>query len=162
MKWGFLPFRFACVLLITSNVCFTIPDAGEFGGPNPTFTGPSVEDQGFPAAVLDAQVAGGDAFMLSTIWAFESPSHRKDMVEIWPGSTRTKELGSGRMLQLIAAANEKMAAGCADRYSTQEACDADAGCAWCLSGAVPPACNTLADARDLPPSVFECDKVLRN
>ena len=51
-------------------------------------------------------------------------------------------------------------AGCADRYSTQAACDGDPGCAWCLSGAVPPACNTLADAKGLPPSVFKCDKVL--
>ena len=50
-------------------------------------------------------------------------------------------------------------AGCADRYSTQAACDGDPGCAWCLSGAVPPACNTLADAKRLPPSVFKCDKV---
>ena len=51
-------------------------------------------------------------------------------------------------------------AGCAARYSTQAACDGDPGCAWCLSGAVPPACNTLADAKGLPPSVFKCDKVL--
>lgn len=84
---------------------------GEYGGPNPNFTGPSVENQAFPAAVLDAQVAGDSSFLLSTIWAFESPSHRKDMAEIWPGSTRAKELGSGRMMQLITAANKKMSAG---------------------------------------------------
>ena len=89
---------------------------GEYGGPGPNFTGPSVSDQAFPAAMLDLQVAAGSgdsgtedgSFMLSTIWAFESPSHRKDMTEIWPGSTRPKERGSARMLQLIAAANKKM------------------------------------------------------
>ena len=45
------------------------------------------------------------------------------------------------------------------KYSTKASCDGDPGCAWCLSGAVPPACNTLAEARALPPSVFKCDKV---
>ena len=47
------------------------------------------------------------------------------------------------------------------KYSTKASCDGDPGCAWCLSGAVPPACNTLAEARALPPSVFKCDKVDR-
>jgi hypothetical protein len=92
---------------------------GEFGGPGPNFTGPTAADQAFPAAMLDLQVAagagdngsgGGGSFMLSTIWAFESPSHRKDMSEIWVGSSRPKEQGSTRMLQLIASANKKMAA----------------------------------------------------
>eukprot|EP01043_Picozoa_sp_COSAG02_P038869 COSAG02_NODE_3029_length_7507_cov_4.542953_6_plen_139_part_00 len=90
---------------------------GEYGGPSPNFTGPSVSDQAFPAAMLDLQVAAGasdssadGSFMLSTIWAFESPSHRKDMTEIWPGSSRLKEQGSARMLQLIATANKKMSA----------------------------------------------------
>ena len=56
----------------------------------------------------EADVDDGSSFMLSTIWAFESPSHRKDMTEIWPGSSRPKESGSARMLQLIDDANKKM------------------------------------------------------
>ena len=90
---------------------------GEYGGPAPNFTGPTNANQAFPAAMLDLQVAAGakgkgsgSSFMLSTIWAFESPSHRNDMAEIWPGSTRPKELGSARILRLIADANNKMSA----------------------------------------------------
>lgn len=49
---------------------------------------------------------------------------------------------------------------CFDKFKTKATCDANAACAWCTSGAVPPACNTLADARSLPPGVFTCDKVL--
>lgn len=49
---------------------------------------------------------------------------------------------------------------CFDKYTTKGSCDADAACAWCTSGAVPPACNSLADAKTLPPSVFTCDKVM--
>ena len=48
---------------------------------------------------------------------------------------------------------------CFDKYTTRSGCDGDAKCTWCTSGAVPPACNTLADAKTLPPSVFTCDKV---
>lgn len=88
---------------------------GEYGGPAPNFTGPTIADQAFPAAMLDLQVAAGSndsdgSFMLSTVWAFESPSHREDMTEIWPGSNRPKEQGSMRMLRLIAIANKQMAA----------------------------------------------------
>ena len=46
---------------------------------------------------------------------------------------------------------------CNDKYTTRTSCDADAACTWCLSGAVPPACNTLKDAKGLPPGVFTCD-----
>jgi len=97
---------------------------GEYGGPGPTFTGPSAADQAYPAAVLDYQVqaapgagstAGGvgaaassSAFPLSTIWAWACPSHRADMACIWPNSTRAKEAGSNRMLKLLTTANEKM------------------------------------------------------
>ena len=48
------------------------------------------------------------AFALSAIWAWECPTHREDMVCIYPGSTRPKERGSDRMIQLIRAANAQM------------------------------------------------------
>ena len=83
---------------------------GEFGGPNPTFTGPTKANQSFPTALLDYQVQAGDVFLLSTIWAWSCPSHRKDMVCIWPNSTRAKEAGSNQMLRVINEANAKMAA----------------------------------------------------
>jgi hypothetical protein len=51
------------------------------------------------------------------------------------------------------------AVDCNGKYTTKATCDADAACAWCTSAAVPAACNTLADARSLPPSVFTCDKI---
>ena len=47
--------------------------------------------------------------------------------------------------------------GC-DAHKDKAACNADAACIWCTSGAVPPACNSLADASRLPPSVFACNK----
>lgn len=50
------------------------------------------------------------------------------------------------------------AVDCFDKFTTQASCDANPGCTWCLSGAVPPACNTVADAKKLPPGVFTCDK----
>ncbi len=51
-------------------------------------------------------------------------------------------------------------ADCFDKHKAKADCDADKACAWCTSGAVPPACNTIEDAKSLPPSVFTCDKVL--
>ena len=48
------------------------------------------------------------AFVLSTIWAWECPTRREDMVCIWPGSTRAKERGSDRMIELIRTANSRM------------------------------------------------------
>jgi len=48
---------------------------------------------------------------------------------------------------------------CADKYTDQDSCDADDDCAWCVSAAVPSSCETLEDAKSLPPSVFACDKV---
>ena len=49
---------------------------------------------------------------------------------------------------------------CFDKFKTKATCDANPACTWCTSGAVPAACNTLADARSLPPGVFTCDKKL--
>jgi cathepsin X len=39
----------------------------------------------------------------------------------------------------------------------EKTCNADAGCTWCKSGAVPPSCYALADAKKLPAGVFICD-----
>jgi unsaturated rhamnogalacturonyl hydrolase len=102
---------------------------GEYGGAGPDFTGPSRADQSFPSAMLEYQIGAGDVFPLSTIWAWSCPSHRKDMVCIWPNSTRSKELGSNRMLSDINNANAKMAvevsltasAAIIDETSTQSA-----------------------------------------
>lgn len=83
---------------------------GEYGARGPNFTGPSEADQAWPAAMLDAQVADeGGAFLLSSIWAWECPSHRSDMVCIWPGSERGDESGSDRMASLLRSANAKLA-----------------------------------------------------
>eukprot|EP00039_Didymoeca_costata_P006827 m.93735 g.93735 ORF g.93735 m.93735 type:complete len:423 (-) comp13409_c0_seq1:189-1457(-) len=85
---------------------------GEYGGPNPNFTGPSVANQEFPESTLNAQVTLSktypNVFALSTIWAWECPSHRQDMVCIWPNSTIPKESGSARMAKLIMQTNQKL------------------------------------------------------
>lgn len=51
------------------------------------------------------------------------------------------------------------AVDCNDNYKTKATCDGNAACSWCTSAAVPAACNTLKDAKGLPPSVFKCDKI---
>jgi len=48
---------------------------------------------------------------------------------------------------------------CRALYKEKSSCDANAACSWCTSFAVADACNTLEDAKHLPPSVFTCDKV---
>jgi hypothetical protein len=86
---------------------------GEYGGPGPDFTGPTVANQSFPKSVLDLQTSdaqAGGVFSVSTIWAWACPSHRRDMVCIWPGSTRPKEAGSSAMVKVISGANAAMAA----------------------------------------------------
>lgn len=89
---------------------------GEYGGPAPDFTGPSTADQAFPASILTAQVnattAGGTryALPLTALWAWACPSHRSDMACVWPNSTRPQEIGSNRMVALLAAANAAMEA----------------------------------------------------
>lgn len=42
---------------------------------------------------------------MTAVWAWACPSHRVDMTCIWPGSNRSKEEGSGRMVQLLTEAN---------------------------------------------------------
>jgi hypothetical protein len=84
---------------------------GEYGGPGPDFTGPSLSNQSFPDSILAMQVEdakAGGVVSLTTIWAWACPSHRKDMVCIWPGSARPKEEGSDAMLQMITKANQQM------------------------------------------------------
>lgn len=53
------------------------------------------------------------------------------------------------------------AVNCLSKYSTQSTCDADKACSWCKSITlpVPPNCNTVAEARSLPPTLFKCDKL---
>jgi hypothetical protein len=55
----------------------------------------------------------------------------------------------------------RAAVDCNDKYFNKTSCDADAACSWCTSASIPGNrhCNTLADARALPPSVFTCDKL---
>jgi cathepsin L len=38
-------------------------------------------------------------------------------------------------------------------------CHADSTCSWCISAAVPSACNTVEDAKSLPSAVFQCDNL---
>jgi hypothetical protein len=68
--------------------------------------------------------------------------------------------GGNFAIMLLGADAAVTPVDCSDAYKTQSSCDGDDGCAWCTCGAVPPACNTIADARTLPPAVFTCDKVL--
>ena len=44
-------------------------------------------------------------------------------------------------------------------HPDKSSCDADAGCSWCTSFAVRDKCNTIADAKSLPASIFICDKL---
>lgn len=45
-----------------------------------------------------------------------------------------------------------------DAIADHKTCD-DSGCSWCLAGAVPPSCKTIDEAKQLPPSIFQCDKL---
>ena len=81
-----------------------------------------------------------------------------------PLSTRLRQTMMAKALPLLACASVALSLPLADYdcmgvYKTQVTCDADTKCAWCKSGAVKPACNTLEDAKSLPPSVFFCDKI---
>lgn len=40
-----------------------------------------------------------------------------------------------------------------------DGCESDDRCSWCKSGAVPPACKSVAVAKSLPPAVFICDNL---
>lgn len=106
---------------------------GEYGGAPPNFTGPSVEHQAFPEAVLRWQVATSaerghsrDASVrtLSSLWGWMCPSKRATMRCIWPNASsvlsvrhgvgvrtrgwRDGEEGSDRMLSLLQWANRRL------------------------------------------------------
>lgn len=84
---------------------------GEYGGHGPNFTGPSAASRRFPQLCLDAQVEdvknGTGGFALSAIWAWVCPSHRRDMVCIWPGEPDgPKESGTKPVLRMLSKANK--------------------------------------------------------
>ena len=81
---------------------------GEYGSHGPDYTGPGQECRRFPAEVLRTQVADPNILM-SAVWAFGCPSHRRDMVCIWPGMPDgQKENGTEPMLELLHQANAAM------------------------------------------------------
>jgi hypothetical protein len=93
-------------------------------------------------------------------------------VGVWGGARRpflSSDLSSGGCVDTSGAGPSPAPAptppspappvDCNDKYTTKASCDADPACSWCTSAAVPSACNTLADARGLPPAVFTCDKI---
>lgn len=65
----------------------------------------------------------------------------------------------GRAAAKTILGQEQLKGDCRASHSDQASCDADAACSWCVSAAVRPACNSLADAKSLPPAVFQCDKL---
>ena len=84
---------------------------GEYGGHGPDFTGPSDASRRFPQLCLDTQVEdakhGTGGFALSAIWAWACPSHRRDMVCIWPGEPDgSKESGTNAVLDMLSKANK--------------------------------------------------------
>ncbi|KAL1499150.1 hypothetical protein AB1Y20_013661 [Prymnesium parvum] len=102
---------------------------GEFGGPHPHFTGPAVDDQTFPDAVLNFQAGpgfqsdnfpklhGGSAlvanaprpFALSAIWAWACPSHIEEMNCMHPNTAIHRSYaGSDRLLERIRQVNERL------------------------------------------------------
>ena len=91
---------------------------GEYGGPPPNFTGPTMADQAYPSAALALQVAqakaapNASAFDLSTIWAFMGAWTRIapwNMVFIFPDSNIPIESGSKAMLDVILRADAALA-----------------------------------------------------
>ena len=88
---------------------------GEFGGPDPEFTGPSHDAQLWPEAVLQAQVdsANGSGSMIaSAIWAWGCYTHRSDMNCIFPGSDRPAEAGSDTMVAVLQETNAELVEAC--------------------------------------------------
>ena len=90
---------------------------GEYGGPPPNFTGPSMEHQAFPRALLNWQVEqqqrGRRARLrtLSSIWGWMCPAKRDSMRCIWGTNStewRSGEEGSIRMLQMLRWARKQI------------------------------------------------------
>lgn len=104
------------------------------------FAAPVVGDEAAtPAAAKAPPLLGAD----SATWAPAVPAKRSGLL----GED------SATWAPLPAAT-----AGC-DAITAKDACDKNDKCSWCLSGAVPPACKTLDEAKQLPPAVFQCDKL---
>lgn len=87
---------------------------GEYGGNSPNYTGPTPSSRRFPQKCLDTQVEdaknGIGGLALSAIWAWACPSHRRDMVCIWPGEPDgQKETGTNATLAMLANANRQLA-----------------------------------------------------
>ena len=100
--------------------------------------------------------------------SISSAEAAKNVLQLIPGMSKyADQMGEGASAisaklqgsQVLKALGKGSVGGCFSDHATKASCDASAGCAWCTSAAVPPACNTLADARKLPPSVFKCDKL---
>ena len=56
-----------------------------------------------------ADAKAGGSFALSAVWAWECPTHRSDMVCIWPHSQVANESGSDAMIALLRDANSQLA-----------------------------------------------------
>lgn len=74
-------------------------------------------------------------------------------------STRVTIITALAFLVALSSAAASVAAGDCESLSSKAACNANKGCSWCLSGAVPSKCYDAADAKKLPPGVFVCDKL---
>lgn len=48
---------------------------------------------------------------------------------------------------------------CPTPHADQKSCDADSACTWCACSALPSACWTKKDAKNLPGAVYTCDGV---
>ena len=109
---------------------------GEYGGPRPNYTGPTIQSQAFPEALLSWQVAsskwaiGQRRRVVSSIWAWACPSHDSSMRCIYPSHVRSRqkhemhqntstnqgaalmvEQGSNRMIRLLKQAERFATAG---------------------------------------------------
>ena len=95
---------------------------GEFGGPSPNFTGPTSGAQAFPDAVLRWQ-AEAQPRVLSSIWAWECPSHRESMRCVSQSAAERGDAGSRRMLALLQAAERRLTPwGFCKRATSWRAC----------------------------------------
>ena len=104
---------------------------GEYGGPAPNFTGPGVDAQAFPEAVLRWQVGRmrplSSPAVLSSIWGWMCPSKRATMRCIYPppasrsnassasAAWRPGEEGSARMVELLQWADRRQRVAAAQR-----------------------------------------------
>jgi hypothetical protein len=62
-------------------------------------------------------------------------------------------------VEMKQAADYFMNSNDACTYADAGSCDAVASCSWCKSAAVKSRCYTVTDAKTLPSSIFQCDKL---